>query len=91
MTGIQASIGPPWPMPRLSANRPHWKIATTMPNEAAAASRFIAAAVSGMTMLRNAMSSSRNDQPDDDGDEQRQLPGEDVREVDVGSRSSPYT
>ena len=63
ITGTQASIGPPLPMPSVSASQPHWKIATTTPNAAPAASRFMTAAVSGMTTLRNAISSSRNDSP----------------------------
>ena len=50
-------------MPSASENQPHWKIATTTPNDAPAANRFITAAVSGMTRLRNAIISSRNDRP----------------------------
>ena len=50
-------------MPSSSEPQPNWKIATTTPKEAPAASRFMAAAVNGMTRLRNAISSSRNDSP----------------------------
>ena len=40
---------------------PHWKTATSMPSAAPMDSRFMTAAVSGITMLRNTVISNRND------------------------------
>ena len=51
MTGIKASIGPPVPAPAGSASQPTGTRVTT-PNEPAAASRFITAAVTWMRILR---------------------------------------
>src|SRR5262249_10756075 len=63
ITGRMASTGPTLPSPSASLPQPHWKMAITTPNEAAAASRFITAAVSGTTTLRNATISSRKARP----------------------------
>jgi hypothetical protein len=54
-----ASIGPVLPIPSSEAPTPSWKIAVTTPNAAAADSKFIAAAISGITRLRNTAISSR--------------------------------
>ena len=44
-------------MPRSSAPQPHWKIATTTPNDAPMLSRFITTALSGTsTDLKTAIS-----------------------------------
>ncbi len=53
-------MGPGWP--RLSSRRPqpYWKMATSTPKDAAAASRFISAATAGISRLRKASISSRN-------------------------------
>ena len=51
------------------------------PKDAAAASRFITAAISGISRLRKTTISSRNESSDDDADEQRQLVAEHGREV----------
>ena len=63
MTGRKALIGPSLPRPSRSRPQPHWKIATRTPKEAAAAIRFITAAVSGTTRERKATSSSRKPSP----------------------------
>ena len=63
MTGRKASTGPARPSPSASDSQPHWKSATTTPNEAPAASRFITAAVAGTRRLRKAMSSSTKPRP----------------------------
>ncbi len=60
---MNASIGPALPRPSGSEPQPHWKKATITPNEAAAASRFITAAVAGTSRLRNATTSSRKPSP----------------------------
>jgi hypothetical protein len=60
ITGRKASIGPDLPSPSASGSQPHWNTATTTPNEAAAASRFITAAVAGTSRLRKATKSSRH-------------------------------
>ena len=62
-TGRNASTGPAWPRPNASVPQPHWKNAVSTPNEAAAASRFITAAVAGISRLRNATTSSRKLSP----------------------------
>jgi hypothetical protein len=56
MTGRKASTGPA--RPASGPPQPHWKTATSTPKEAAAATRFITAAVSGTSSERNAKSSS---------------------------------
>jgi len=48
--GRYDSIGPE-PDPMMALPHPHWKTATTSPKEAATASRFMNAAVSGIKML----------------------------------------
>src|SRR5215470_13490677 len=63
ITGRMASTGLALPSPSASLPQPHWKTAITTPNDAAAASRFITAAVSGTTTLRNATTSSRKARP----------------------------
>ena len=55
--------GPAWPRPNASVPQPHWKNAVSTPNEAAEASRFITAAVAGISRLRNATTSSRKLSP----------------------------
>ena len=62
-TGRKASIGPARPRPNAPVPQPHWKNAVSTPNVAAAASRFITAAVAGMSRLRNATTSSRKLSP----------------------------
>ena len=42
-------------------SQPHWNTATITPKAAPMESRFMAAAVSGMTMLRKTAASNRND------------------------------
>ncbi len=59
ITGSSASTGPAFPRPRSSEPHPHWNTATTTPKDAAEASRFITAAVSGTRTLRKASISSR--------------------------------
>ncbi len=63
ITGRKGSIGPALPSPSSSLPHPHWKIATTIPKEEATAAMFIAAAFSGMPMLRNASSSRTQPRP----------------------------
>src|SRR5215831_12722229 len=46
-TGRKASTGPALPRPNASVPQPHWKNAVSTPNVAAAAIRFITAAVGG--------------------------------------------
>src|SRR3954451_15583873 len=58
ITGRNASIGPV-PTPSGPARKPSWKTRVTTPNAAPAASRFITAAVRGISRLRNAIISSR--------------------------------
>ncbi len=63
MIGRKAAIGPSLPRPSTSSPTPHWNTTTSTPKEAAAASRFITAAVSGTTRERNASSRSRKPRP----------------------------
>ncbi len=63
ITGRNASTGPARPSPRRSDPQPHWKNATTTPNEAPAASRFMTAAVAGTSRLRKATSRSTKPRP----------------------------
>lgn len=63
MTGRKALIGPSLPRPSNSRPQPHWKTATRTPKDAAAAIRFISAAVSGTTRERKAISRSRKPSP----------------------------
>ena len=58
MMGRKDSTGP---APALISEepQPHWNTATTTPKEAPAASRFITAATTGTSTLRNATISSR--------------------------------
>ncbi len=60
MTGRKASTGPALPTPSALAPQPSWKTSTTTPKAPPAASRFITAAVAGMSRLRKASMSSRN-------------------------------
>ncbi|GGP91629.1 hypothetical protein GCM10010266_12890 [Streptomyces griseomycini] len=63
MIGRKEAMGPSSPRPSRSGPQPHWKIATRTPKEAAAASRFITAAVSGTTRERKASSRSGKPRP----------------------------
>ena len=47
-----------------SRGQPHWNTATRMPKAAPIDSRFMTAAVSGMTRLRNTMARRRNENSD---------------------------
>ena len=62
-TGRNDSTGPAVPRPNAPVPQPHWKSAVITPNVAAAASRFITAAVAGISRLRKAMTSSRKLSP----------------------------
>src|SRR3954451_8304105 len=62
-TGRKASTGPACPRPNAPVPQPHWKNAVSTPNDAAAASRFITAAVAGISRLRNATASSKKLSP----------------------------
>ena len=61
ITGRKASTGLVPLRPMSEPASPHWKTATRMPNAAPMESRFMTAAVSGMTKLRNTVISRRND------------------------------
>ncbi len=63
ITGRNGSMGPARPRPSGSLPQPHWKTATTMPNAAATAAMFIAAAFRGMPSERKATSSRRQPNP----------------------------
>jgi len=63
ITGSHASTGPAAPSPRLSDPWPYWNIQTITPNDAPAATRFIAAAASGTRSERKASISSRKPSP----------------------------
>ena len=58
---MKASIGPVLSIPSRLAAQPHWKTAVMTPNEAPAVSRFISAAMAGISRLRNTAVSSRNE------------------------------
>ena len=60
--GTQPSIGPGRDA-RGVRRQPSWKTRTSTPNAAAVESRFSRIALIGMTIERNATSSSRNDRP----------------------------
>ena len=60
-TGTNASIGPVLSTPMRLAPQPRWNTATTTPKPAATDSRFISAAIVGITRLRNTTVRSRND------------------------------
>ena len=62
-TGRNDSTGLAVPRPNAPVPQPHWKNAVITPNVAAAASRFITAAVAGISRLRKAMTSSRKLSP----------------------------
>src|ERR1700722_15516877 len=51
-TGRNDSTGPAVPRPNAPIPQPHWKSAVITPNVAAAASRFITAAVAGISRPR---------------------------------------
>jgi hypothetical protein len=57
ITGRKGSIGPALPRPSSSLPHPCWKMATTTPKDDATAATFMAAALTGMPMERNASSS----------------------------------
>src|ERR1039458_3644754 len=57
ITGRNAAIGEVVEMPITPPSHPHWKIATTTPNEAATLSRFIAIAFTATNTERKTISS----------------------------------
>ena len=61
ITGRKASTGLVPVRPMSAPRSPHWKTATSMPSAAPMDSRFMTAAVSGITRLRNTVINSRND------------------------------
>ncbi len=54
-------MGPGPPTWKTDPSQPHWNTATRTPNAAPMESRFMTAAVNGMTMLRNTPASSRKE------------------------------
>ncbi len=61
ITGRNASTGLVPLRPMSEPRSPHWKTATSMPSAAPMDSRFMTAAVSGITKLRNTVMSRRKD------------------------------
>ena len=61
ITGRNASIGPGRLTPKRDAMVPCWKTVTKIPKAAPMESRFITAAVSGITRLRKTIASRMND------------------------------
>ena len=61
ITGRKASTGLVPCKPISEPASPHWKTATNMPSAAPMERRFMTAAVSGITKLRNTVISSKND------------------------------
>ena len=61
ITGRKASIGPVWFTWNTEPAHPHWNTATRMPKAAPIDSRFMIAAVRGMTRLRNTMARRQNE------------------------------
>ena len=72
-TGRNASIGPVLSIPSSDAPQPFWKIAVTTPNAAPTESRFITAAVSGISEAAEHRHQQQEAEQHDDADEQRQL------------------
>ena len=61
ITGRNASTGPGLATWNTEPSQPHWNTATRTPKAAPMERMFIAAAVRGMTMLRNTMANSRKE------------------------------
>ena len=61
--GTQLETGTAWSRPSSSVPQPHWKTATITPYAAAMLSRFITAALIGITTDRKTIASSRMETP----------------------------